>query len=119
MRNRDILVFPSLAFALIFGVSTPSRMQAQDNSEPSAMLPLDQYLMDRDAEIAMARSAAPPSIGKDATVSGRSVWPRGGIESSALQFTVPSVEPQLCEHQKRHNGGPNNWRVSEWSGRIL
>jgi hypothetical protein len=32
------------------------------------MLPLDQYLMDRDAEIAMARSAAPPSMAKDATV---------------------------------------------------
>jgi hypothetical protein len=41
-----------------FEVSKPSRMQAQDNAEPSTMLPLDQYLMDRDGEIAMARSAA-------------------------------------------------------------
>jgi len=33
------------------------------------MAPLDQYLMaDRNAEIALARSAAPPSISKDATV---------------------------------------------------
>jgi hypothetical protein len=33
------------------------------------MAPLDQYLMaDRNAEIALARSAAPPSIAKDATV---------------------------------------------------
>jgi len=34
-----------------------------------AMAPLDQYLMaDRDAEIAMARSAAPPSVSADAEV---------------------------------------------------
>jgi hypothetical protein len=68
MRNRSVLTFVSLVFAVIFCVSTPWRMQAQDNSEPSTMLPLDQYLMDRDAEIAMARSAAPPSIAKDATI---------------------------------------------------
>jgi hypothetical protein len=34
----------------------------------SAMAPLDRYLMDRDAEIAMAKSAAPPSIADKATV---------------------------------------------------
>jgi hypothetical protein len=43
------------------------------------MLPLDQYLMDRDAEIAMARSAAPPSIAKDATVM---VLGRHGYETA-------------------------------------
>lgn len=32
------------------------------------MAPLEQYLMQRDAEIALARSAAPESISKDATV---------------------------------------------------
>ena len=34
----------------------------------SAMVPVDQYLMDPSAEIAMARSAAPPSIANEATV---------------------------------------------------
>ena len=34
----------------------------------SAMAPLDQYLMDRPAEIALARSAAPPSIADKASV---------------------------------------------------
>lgn len=34
----------------------------------SAMAPLDQYMMDRSAEIAMAKSAAPPSIADRATV---------------------------------------------------
>jgi hypothetical protein len=33
-----------------------------------AMAPLDQYMMDRSAEIALAKSAAPPSIAGDATV---------------------------------------------------
>ena len=79
MRNRDVLVFASLLFALTFGVSMPLRMQAQDDAEPSTMLPLDQYLMDRDAEIAMARSAAPPSIAKDATVM---VLGRHGYETA-------------------------------------
>jgi hypothetical protein len=45
-------------------------MQAQDSKNPyPSMAPLDQYLMaDRNAEIALARSAAPPSVAKDATV---------------------------------------------------
>jgi hypothetical protein len=80
MRNQNVLVFASLIFAFIFGVSTPRRMQTQDNSEPSTMLPLDQYLMDRDAEIAMARSAAPPSIARGATVM---VLGRHGYETAA------------------------------------
>ncbi len=32
------------------------------------MAPIDQYMMDRDAEIALARSAAPASISSDAEV---------------------------------------------------
>lgn len=34
----------------------------------SAMAPLDQYMMDRSAEIAMAKSAAPPSIADKASI---------------------------------------------------
>src|SRR5690606_25300539 len=42
---------------------------AQDSQQKyAAMAPLERYLMDRDAEIALARSAAPESISKDATV---------------------------------------------------
>lgn len=57
-----------LAVACVFVVS--QRMLAQDNKTlyPS-MPPLDQYLMpDRNAEIALARSAAPDSISHAATV---------------------------------------------------
>jgi hypothetical protein len=36
--------------------------------EYTSMAPLDAYLMDRDAEVALARSAAPPAISGDATI---------------------------------------------------
>jgi len=45
----------------------------------SAMAPLDQYLMDRPAEIALAKSAAPPSIGDEATIL---VLTRQGYETA-------------------------------------
>ena len=54
---------------------------AQDAKEPyPAMAPIDQYLMDRDAEITLARSAAPEAISKDATVF---VLTRQGYEAAA------------------------------------
>jgi len=53
---------------------------AQDGRNPyPSMAPLDQYLMDRDAEIALARSAAPDSISRDAAVM---VLGRHGYESA-------------------------------------
>ena len=58
------------SFALVAVLSTASEAQAQDAKAlyPS-MAPLEQYLMtDRNAEIAMARSAAPEAISRDADV---------------------------------------------------
>lgn len=56
MKQFQLIALAFFAFAL--------QVKAQE-----AMAPIDQYLMaDRDAEIALARSAAPPSIGKDATI---------------------------------------------------
>jgi hypothetical protein len=54
----------------MFGLSTAWRTQAQENKSPyPSMAPLAQYLMtDRNAEIALARSAAPKSISADATI---------------------------------------------------
>ena len=43
-------------------------MQAQSKTLYPSMAPLDQYLMDRDAEIALARSAAPEAISRDADI---------------------------------------------------
>lgn len=57
-------------FVLVAVLSAAGRIQAQDakTAYPS-MAPIEQYLMaDRDAEIALARTAAPKSISADATV---------------------------------------------------
>jgi hypothetical protein len=66
-------IIRTMALAVVTSVallSTTNRLQAQDaKAMYPAMAPFDQYLMpDRNAEIALARSAAPPSTAKDATV---------------------------------------------------
>lgn len=68
MNHQRFVAFSLLIFAL-FAVAGPRPIHAQDSKTlyPS-MAPLEQYLMDRDAEIALARSAAPESIGRDARV---------------------------------------------------
>ena len=60
-----MIALACFALALALGAS----LRAQHKSAPSTtMASIDPYLMDRDGEIAMARSAAPPSVAKDATV---------------------------------------------------
>jgi len=41
---------------------------AAQSNKYSKMAPVDQYLMERNAEILLARSAAPDSISSDATI---------------------------------------------------
>ena len=64
-KSVPILVFAFL-FLVIVSAST-REARAQENPFPN-MAPLEQYLMPKDAEIALARSAAPASIANDATV---------------------------------------------------
>ena len=67
---KDSQDYRTKKLALVVVLSTAWQAQAQDAkaSYPS-MAPLDQYLMtDRNAEIAMARSAAPEAISRDADV---------------------------------------------------
>src|SRR6202035_442578 len=67
------------ALALVLGAARQARAQDAKNPYPN-MAPLDQYLIaDRNAEIALARSAAPPSISRDATVM---VLGRHGYETA-------------------------------------
>jgi hypothetical protein len=54
-------------FAVVVVVAVTGQAQDAKTAYPS-MAPIDQYLMARDAEIALARSAAPDSISKDAEV---------------------------------------------------
>jgi hypothetical protein len=78
--HRRLIVWVSLAAALMFLFSSPRRMQGQDSMDSyPAMGPLEQYLMDRDAEIALARSAGPASIARNATIL---VLGRHGFETA-------------------------------------
>jgi hypothetical protein len=79
MTRKQIHSILLSAFAVAaLGASSPA--SAQDTKQPySAMAPIEQYLMDRDAEIALARSAAPDSISRDATVL---VLTRHGYETA-------------------------------------
>jgi hypothetical protein len=68
------------AFALVIALSVPWQAHAQDAKAPyPSMAPLDQYLMERSAEVALARSAAPESISQDADVM---VLGRHGYETA-------------------------------------
>ncbi|MGB6026827.1 MAG: hypothetical protein WBG40_16650, partial [Candidatus Sulfotelmatobacter sp.] len=57
----------SVALILILILGAGWQARAQDAKYPN-MAPLEQYLMDRDAEIALARTAAPEAISRDADV---------------------------------------------------
>ncbi len=73
-------IIASVAFALVIVLSAPWQACAQDAKAPyPSMAPLDQYLMERNAEIALARSAAPESISRDADVM---VLGRHGYETA-------------------------------------
>ena len=70
MNRKRFQAIASLGFALILIVDAARQAQAQDRQMlyPS-MAPVEQYLMtDRNAEIALARSAAPEAISRDATI---------------------------------------------------
>src|SRR6202040_298402 len=70
MNRRTLAKVASLSFALILGLIAMKQGQAQDAKTPySSMAPVDQYLMaDRNAEITLARSAAPDAISADAKI---------------------------------------------------
>jgi hypothetical protein len=68
-----------LALAALLSAAWPGRTQDAKAPYPS-MAPVEQYLMERNAEIALARSAAPESISRDAEVL---VLGRRGYEIAA------------------------------------
>jgi len=78
-RNQIHSIFLS-AFVLVAALIATRPAAAQDPKEPyPTMARVEQYLMDRDAEIALARSAAPDAISHDASVI---VLTRHGYETA-------------------------------------
>jgi hypothetical protein len=70
MNRNTVKMIAWRSFALFAMLGSAWVAEAQEPKTPyPSMAPIDQYLMaDRNAEIALARSAAPESISRDATV---------------------------------------------------
>src|SRR5215469_12131093 len=69
MRENKVGAIVIQSFALLVVLGTTYQVMAQDATTPyPKMAPIEQYLMDRTAEITLARSAAPDSISSDATI---------------------------------------------------
>src|SRR5438270_12657593 len=69
MERQIVATIALGTLALVIGLGELRQARAQDATGPyPSMAPLEQYLMDRDAEIALARSAAPEAISRDADV---------------------------------------------------
>jgi hypothetical protein len=79
MKRKTVKMIALALFALALGAAGHAPAQDAKNPFPTSIAPIEQYLMNRDAEIAMARSAAPPSVAKDATVM---VFGRNGYEKA-------------------------------------
>src|ERR1700739_4256438 len=80
MRKQKVgaIAIKSLALLVVLGTAYQAMAQDAKTAYPS-IAPIEQYLMDRTAEIALARSAAPESISGDAEVL---VLGRHGFETA-------------------------------------
>src|ERR1700738_4325156 len=80
MTRNQIRITLLSGFALVAALIASRPVAAPDAKQPYPnMAPIEQYLMDRDAEIALARSASPDSISRDAEVL---VLGRHGFETA-------------------------------------
>jgi hypothetical protein len=116
-KNVRAIVIRSFALLVVFGAGQGAVAQgamAQDAATAyTKMAPIDQYLMaDQSAEIAMARSAAPESISRDAdvmvlrrhgfetAVKGKNgfvcVVGRGWTSAADADFWNPKVRVPMC-----------------------
>ena len=69
MNAKKFGVVVTLSCALICTIGTERKVRGQSSKTLyPKMAPVEQYLMDHDAEIALARTAAPESISRDAAV---------------------------------------------------
>jgi hypothetical protein len=97
------IVLTSVALVVMLAAAWQAQAQAAKAPYPS-MAPLDQYLIERNAEITLARSAAPESISQDAEVM---VLGRHGYES-----VVKGKNGFVCVVQRSWTAGtddPDFW----------
>jgi hypothetical protein len=113
MTRNQIHAILLSAFAPVAALIASRPAAAQVAKQPYAtMAPLDQYLMDRNAEIALARSAAPDSISSDAdvlvlgrhgfetTVKGKNgfvcIVERSWTSAADTDFWNPKIRTPIC-----------------------
>ena len=105
MKRKALRAIALGSFALVFVLVAAWQAQAQDTKAPyPSMAPLDQYLMERSAEIALARSAAPESISQDSEIM---VLGRHGYET-----VVKGKNGFVCMVERSWMAGtddPNFW----------
>jgi hypothetical protein len=65
-KGRKTCMIAAVLLVISIGLLVPNA--AAQSDQYSKMAPIDQYLMEKNAEILLARSAAPESISRDATV---------------------------------------------------
>src|ERR1700688_688122 len=108
MQRKILRTIALASFALVVGLAAAGQAEAQDVKAPYPnMAPLDQYLMERNAEIALARSAAPESISRDAEVR---VLGQHGYETA-----VKGKNGFVCVVQRSWTAGiddPDFWNSS-------
>ena len=106
MNRKRLAMVACLSFAMILALIRMKQVQAHapERAYPS-MAPLDEYLIaDRNAEIALARSAAPASVADGATVM---VMGRQGYT-----IAVPGTNGFLCYVERswaRSTDDPEFW----------
>lgn len=113
MRKNKVGAIAIKSFALLVVLGMGHQAMPQDATTPyPKMAPIEQYLMDRTAEIALARSAAPESISRDAevlvlgrqgfetAVKGKNGWVcmvgRGWGMFDAPEFWNPKIRAASC-----------------------
>jgi hypothetical protein len=116
MNRKIVRKFRLATLALVAVLCAARSGRAADPKTPyPTMAPLDQYLMaDRDAEIALARSAAPPSVAKDATVM---VLGRRGYETA-----VEGTNGFVCIVDRGWTDGfdkPDFWNPKKYGPQCL
>ena len=113
MRKNKVGTIAIKGFVLLVALGMAYRAKSQDAATTyPKMAPIEQYLMDRTAEIALARSAAPESISRDAevlvlgrhgfetAVKGKNGWVcmvgRGWGMFDAPEFWNPKIRAASC-----------------------
>jgi hypothetical protein len=103
MTRNQIRITLLSGFALVAALIASRPVAPQDAKQPYPnMAPIDQYLMDRDAEIALARSAAPDAISHDASVI---VLTRHACSATTRGVIFPKYVAQIAQQQGRYAVG--------------